>query len=83
MFDHKCLDSDDRSDLNINQLKSNENSIRFPMSPFFPLDLLKMMEPRADLDSSSKGLCLCVHVCVCLQRQDTDASASYKSKCFK
>lgn len=81
MFDHKCLDSDDRSDLNINQLKSNENSICFPTSPFFPLDLLKMMEPRADLDSSSK--CLCVHVCVCLQRQDTDASAGYKSKCFK
>ncbi|KAI2665519.1 Metallophosphoesterase domain-containing protein 1 [Labeo rohita] len=26
------------------------------MSPFFPLDLLEMMEPRADLDRSSKAL---------------------------
>ncbi len=66
MFDHKCLDSDDKSDLNNNQMKSNENSICFPMSPFFSLDLLEMMGPRADLDRSSKAVCVCVCVSVCL-----------------
>ncbi len=89
MFDHKCLDSDDKSDLNNNQMKSNENSICFPMSPFFSWpswDDVTQGRSGSLLKGCVWCVCVCVcsvSVCVCFAAQDTDASASYKSKCFK